>query len=130
MNQEIENTTLKNLEVTFDYVPSTPKVRIFGTKENPLFVAKDVCDVLGLTNVSKASKSLKDSQKGITSSHTLGGEQNLLYVTESGLYRLIFKSRKPEAEAFCDWICEEVLPSIRKNGFYGNIPPDGMMPVP
>ncbi len=94
------------------------QVRIFGTHEKPLFVAKDVCDVLGLGNPSKALLGLDDDEKGITTSNTPGGNQEMLVVTESGLYSLIFKSRKPEAKAFKRWVTSEVLPAIRRHGRY------------
>jgi len=93
-------------------------VRVVGTPEAPEWIAKDVCEVLGLSNVSKALLDLEDDEKGITSGYTLGGEQQLLTVTEAGLYRLIFRSRKPEAKAFRRWVTHEVLPKIRQTGSY------------
>jgi anti-repressor protein len=84
----------------------------------PWFVAKDVCEVLDLGDVSKAVSRLPQSMKGTNSILTPGGHQDMLIVTEAGLYKLIFTSRKPEAEAFTDWVVEEVLPSIRKHGIY------------
>ena len=61
------------------------------------FVAKDVCDRLGLTNSRKALKPLDDDEKGVTSSYTPGGVQRVSIVNESGLYSLVFQSRKPDA---------------------------------
>lgn len=84
----------------------------------PWFVATDVCRILGLTNTSKAVSSLEDDEKGVTNSYTLGGEQEMLTVSESGLYALIFRSRKPAAKAFRKWVTSEVLPAIRKTGRY------------
>jgi prophage antirepressor-like protein len=86
--------------------------------EEPWFVAKDVCEVLELTDVSKAVNRLDEDEKGTTIIPTLGGNQNLLTVNESGLYSLILTSRKPEAKQFKRWITHEVLPSIRKTGQY------------
>ncbi|WP_299414817.1 BRO family protein [Acaryochloris sp. IP29b_bin.148] len=94
------------------------QIRIGGTWDNPLFVLADVCKVLGLSNPSKVAQTLRDNQKGITTGYTLGGEQQLLTITESGLYQVIFQSRKPIAEAFQDWVTAEVLPVIRKTGRY------------
>jgi len=91
-------------------------VRVFGTADEPLFVAADVCGILELANVSQAVAALEDDEKGICSADTLGGPQKALCVTESGLYALIFKSRKPEAKAFRKWVTSEVLPAIRKTG--------------
>lgn len=84
----------------------------------PWFVAKDVCEALELDNVSRAVERLDDDEKGITSIHTLGGEQDMLTVNEPGLYTLILGSRKPEAKAFKRWVTHEVLPAIRKTGRY------------
>lgn len=94
------------------------KIRIELINNEPWFVAKDVCELLEHTNTSKALSSLSDSQKGITTGYTLGGNQELLIINESGLYRLIFNSRKPQAEKFTEWVTGEVLPSIRKTGSY------------
>jgi prophage antirepressor-like protein len=75
-------------------------------------VAVDVCNALGLNNVSMAvngnkktnNKGLRNFEKGIIKHDTLGGEQELLIVSEPGIYRLVFKSRKQEAESFQDWV--------------------------
>ena len=84
------------------------------------FIGQDVCRALGITNTSKALAAIPDDEKGITKSYTLGGgPQDLLYVTEAGLYRLIFRSNKPAAERVRKWVFGEVLPSIRKTGGYG-----------
>jgi hypothetical protein len=61
---------------------------------------------------------LKDYEKGVANTDTLGGDQEMVIISESGLYRLIMTSRKPQAEPFQDWVCQEVLPSIRKTGKY------------
>ena len=81
-----------------------------------LFRLSDVADILGLTNAYRQVS----GRKGVHSVTTLtqGGKQNIIYISESNLYRIIFKSRKDEAEKFQDWVFEEVLPSIRKTGKY------------
>lgn len=94
-------------------------VRVVGTAENPLFVAADVCDILDIQNSRDTlAKSLDDDEKGVANIYTLGGTQTLSCVTESGLYALIFKSRKAEAIRFRRWVTGEVLPALRKHGFY------------
>ena len=85
----------------------------------PWFVAKDVCDILELTNPSKAVLGLDEDEKGVTKGYTLGGEQDLIIINESGLYNLIFRSNKPQAKVFRKWVTSEVLPAIRKQGHYG-----------
>lgn len=93
-------------------------VRIITKDGEPWFVAKDVCDALGLENSRKAVSSLEDDEKGVTISDTLGGKQELTTVNEPGLYSLILRSRKPEAKVFKHWVTHRVLPSIRKTGAY------------
>lgn len=91
------------------------------------WVAGDICRVLGLGNVSLAvngnegggNVGLDEDEKGILNQYTVDrGIQPMLCVNESGLYSLIFKSRKPEAKRFKRWVTSEVLPSIRRYGYY------------
>ncbi|MCC5637786.1 hypothetical protein LC593_18455 [Nostoc sp. CHAB 5844] len=96
------------------------QVRFVGTAENPEWVAADVCACLAIraSGISEALASLEDDEMGNGNVVTPGGKQKMLTVTESGLYRLIFKSRKPVAKRFQRWVFHEVLPSIRKTGSY------------
>jgi prophage antirepressor-like protein len=94
------------------------RLRFVGTPEKPEWVAVDVCDILEIANVSQALSGFDEDEKGIHCVYTIAGKQNLLTVYEPGLYRLIFKSRKPEAKRFRKWVFGEVLPSIRKHGIY------------
>jgi prophage antirepressor-like protein len=85
----------------------------------PWFVAKDVCDILEIQNSRDTlAKLLPESEKGVDSIYTLGGNQSVQIVNEPGLYRLIFQSRKPEAEQFKTWVFNNVLPQIRQTGFF------------
>ena len=93
-------------------------VRVAGTPETPLFVAADVCRVLGIKQTANAVRRFTDTEKGVFQIHTLGGEQEMVVVTEKGLDRLIFRSDKRAARKFQDWVFGEVLPSIRKTGRY------------
>lgn len=99
------------------------QVRTIVQNGEPWFVAKDICDILELGNVSQALSTLDSDEKmTITNndSHSgeRGGAQSYLAVNESGLYTLVFKSRKPQAQAFRKWVTSEVLPIIRKTGQY------------
>lgn len=99
------------------------QVRIHQDEKGMLwFVAKDVCDILGIANASDSVATLDEDERGsiaITDGTSpLGGNPNMLIVSESGLYALIFRSRKPEAKSFRKWVTSEVLPSIRKTGSY------------
>ena len=89
-------------------------VRIVVRNGEPWFVASDVAEALGYRSPKDAAASLGDHQKGSGLVRTPGGEQRLTIINESGLYRLVLRSRKPEAEKFSDWVTGEVLPSIRK----------------
>lgn len=89
------------------------------TKDNePWFVAKDICDVLGLTNSRVAVGPLDEDEKGVSKVYTPSGEQEMCVINESGLYALVIRSNKPNARKFRKWITSEVLPSIRKTGKY------------
>ncbi|TCK39673.1 BRO family protein [Paraburkholderia sp. BL8N3] len=92
---------------------------IDGADGEPWFVASDVCAALDIGNTSMALMPLDDDEKGVSSIDTPGGRQEVRTVSESGLYSLVMRSRKPEAKLFKRWITHEVLPSIRKTGAYG-----------
>ena len=94
------------------------EIRTLVIKGEPWFVAKDVCDALALGDTSKVISRLDDDEKGVVSTDTLGGKQEMNIINEFGLYRLILESRKPEAEEFKRWIIHEVLPALRKYGRY------------
>lgn len=86
---------------------------------NPWFVAKDVCQILGIANHKDAVSRLDDDERdGVGITDPIGRQQTVTAVSESGLYALIFQSRKPEARKFRKWVTSEVLPSIRKTGMY------------
>lgn len=104
------------------------EVRFVGTPDDPEWVAKDVCDVLGINNPSQALSDFDDDEKGITEIDTLGGRQKVLTVTEPGLYKLVTRSQKPNAKGFSRWVFKEVLPSIRRTGSYSLRPTPGEYP--
>lgn len=94
------------------------EVRTVTINDQPYFVAKDVCDVLEITNPSKAVENLDEDERLLSLMVISGQNRDVLCVNESGLYHLIFKSRKPQAKAFRKWVTAEVLPAIRKTGSY------------
>ena len=102
----------------FTYQSSAVRV-IRGEDGEPWFVAADVCAMLGYVN---PAKSITDHcvTKGITKRYTLtdGGKQELAYINEANLNRLILRSHKPEAVRISDWLVEDVLPTLRKTGTY------------
>ena len=95
-------------------------IRIEGTENKPLFCASDVCKALGFSNPWKAVGDHVDDDD-LTKCEVIdsqGRNQNTNFVTESGLYALIFGSKLPRAKEFKQWVTSEVLPSIRQDGGY------------
>lgn len=93
-------------------------VRVVGTAEQPWFVAQDVCIALDIKETHRAIAGLDEDEKGRHTVTTLGGPQEMSTVNESGLYSLIFRSRKEQARVFRKWVTSEVLPALRKTGSY------------
>ena len=104
------------------------RVRVIMRCSDPWFVAKDACDCLDLANSRDAVSRLDDDEKGVGKVDTLGGSQDMMLISESGLYTLIMRSNKPEAKAFKRWVTHEVLPSIRKTGSYSVAQPTLAIP--
>ena len=84
----------------------------------PWFVAKDVCDSLGIGKYRDALSRLDDDERGSVLVDTPGGPQTVGTVSEAGFYKLVMRSRKPEAKAFQRWVTHEVLPAIHRTGGY------------
>ena len=94
------------------------EVRVSFVDDEPWFCLSDICKILEISNHKDVRNRLSEKGVGIIDTLTKGGKQGLLYVNESNLYKIIFQSKKPNAEKFTDWITEEVIPSIRKTGTY------------
>lgn len=111
-----------NNELKNNFLFETKEVRTILRGSEVWFVAKDVCDVLELNNVTQALTRLDDDEKNtIILNEGIGNpEKNI--INESGLYSLILSSRKPQAKQFKKWVTNEVIPSIRKTGSYTNQP--------
>lgn len=108
--------TATNTPAVFNF--DSHAVRTLLLDDAPWFVAADVCAALTLTNSRMVLERLDDDEKGVSSTDTPGGKQELAVINESGLYNLILGSRKPEAKRFKKWVTSEVLPAIRKTGRY------------
>lgn len=93
-------------------------VRIMEKDGEPYFCLSDICRILDIKNVSDCKTRLKPDGAIVSDVQTNGGVQKATFINEGNLYRVIFQSKKPEAEKFTDWITEEVIPSVRKNGAY------------
>ena len=93
------------------------EIVIKGDVNNPLFRASDIGVILEISTIRSVIRDFDNSEKVVHSMHTLGGTQEVSFLTEKGLYKVLFKSRKPIAEKFQNWVCE-VIKEIRLNGIY------------
>jgi prophage antirepressor-like protein len=120
------SSLINTIDETISFNEET--IRVVGTYEQPLFVASDICKVLGIANVTDTLKSLPEKWKQLgdleISEVTFSGKNGLRKtqtyncITEAGLYRIIMRSNKPIAKKFQEVVCEEILPSLRKKGEY------------
>jgi anti-repressor protein len=94
------------------------EVRTVQKGSEILWILKDVCGILGIEKYRDAATRLDDDEREPVLVDTLGGRQEMIAVTESGLYSIILLSRKPEAKKFKRWVTHEVLPTIRRHGAY------------
>lgn len=100
----------------FDF--KSKEVRVLNIDSKPWFIAKDICSILEIKNVSEALSRLDRDEKDLILTESLGGKQETNIISESGMYTLVLTSRKPEAKPFRKWVTSEVLPSIRETGKY------------
>ena len=101
------------IQKVFNFNPANQQIRVEVINGEAWFVAKDVCDALGIKNSRDAVFNvLDDDEKGVAKIYTLGGNQKMTVINESGVYNLIFRSNKPQARAFRKWVTSEVLPTI------------------
>ena len=102
-----------------NYQFHTHQLRIVPDEKGaPWFIAKDICDILGYGNGARSIDDLC-RKEGIKTTYIPNLSNNYKLIDEGNLYRLIIKSTKPESQPFESWVCDEVLPSIRKSGRYG-----------
>lgn len=95
------------------------EIRTVEINNEPYFNNSDICRILEIGNPSQALKRL--NKDGVISNEvidSLGRKQEMKFISESNFYKLVFQSKKKEAEAFTDWVTSEVLPTIRKHGAY------------
>ena len=125
-----ELVTVDEAQAAASTISTEPNVYVFenavvrtdrASDGEPLFCAKDVCDILGYANARDAVRQHTDSNYDVVKCDIidkLGRKQSMTFVNESGLYALIFGSKLESAKAFKRWVTSEVLPSIRKTGAY------------
>lgn len=98
---------------------NTKDIRVIERDGQPWFLASDVCKALEIANGRDTVRDFPDEEKdAVGIADTIGRTQQMTVISESGLYRLIFQSRKKESEKFKTWVVNEVLPQIRKTGSY------------
>ena len=114
--------------LVFTFPETAQHVRSVMIDTEPWWVARDVCAVLDIRNVADALSSLDEDEKGVATTDTPGGPQQMAIINEPGLYSLILRSRKPQAKAFKRWITHEVIPSIRRTGSYSVEPAAPALP--
>ena len=121
-------STLPSVSGTFTFPVTKQKVRTVWHEGNVWFVAKDVAECLAYTNPLKA---VRDHCKGVNETFipSAGGRQLIKIILESDVYRLVMRSKLPAAEQVQTWVCEEVLPAIRKTGGYGVVVPAPSAPA-
>lgn len=107
------------------------QLRVVKDDERTLwFVAKDICDVLELSDVNKSVANLDDDEKLVRKIFVSGQKRDVITVSEAGLYSLVLRSNKPEARKFKRWVTHEVIPSIRKTGQYSLKSKGKKLPLP
>ena len=119
VTSEILPSIRKNEQIMLFEHPQFGQIRAIIINNEPWFVGKDIAERLGYSNPRKAiSDHIDEDDKGVTKCYTLGGQQELTIINESGLYSLVLRSNLLTAKQFKKWVTSEVLPSIRKHGAY------------
>jgi prophage antirepressor-like protein len=103
----------------FQFSSEKHEVRSLLLKDEPWLVAKDVCEILGLSDTNMALRNLDDDEKLTQKIFGSGQSRKMWLINESGFFALVLRSNKPEAKSFRKWVTSEVLPAIRKKGYYG-----------
>ena len=90
---------------------------IKGTYSDPLFRASDIGEILEMSNIRVTIQNYDDTERHVSTAYTSTGPKQVTFLTEKGLYKVLFKSRKPIAEKFQNWVCQ-VIKEIRLSGVY------------
>lgn len=106
-------------QLALNFTFADVQIRTITTAVNEIwFVLKDVCDALGIANSRNVFNRLDEDEKGVHLIDTLGGMQSMQVVNEPGLYNVILRSDSEKTKPFRHWVTHDVLPSIRKQGYY------------
>lgn len=101
----------------------------FNDQGDAFFVAKDICDALDLDHLKVLERIPEWGQGVPLKGGPLDGHQMLKSLTEAGVYWIVLRSKKPEAEPFQRWVCQEVLPALRREGLYSLAGPGDRMKI-
>ena len=108
---------INSIDETFKF--ENKEIRVLGNYHEPLFVAKDICNILELSNVTESLRNIPEKWKCSEILNTLTrGKQTMIILKEPAVYQLIMRSNKPIAQKFQEVVCEEILPTLRKKGEY------------
>ena len=107
---------MQNNIINFDF--NNNQVRTQLLNNEPYFCLKDICNILEIKQSKDTIRRLDEKGAIFSSTLTNGGIQNIYFINEPNLYRVIFRSNNPEAKHFQDWVFNEVLPTLRKTGTY------------
>ncbi len=113
---KINGVTMHKALTIFNYQNNQIRTKLINNE--PYFCGLDVCKILGIKNNRDTITRLHDGVVIADTTDSLGRQQSVSYINEPNLYKVAFQSRKPTAEPFVNWVCKEVLPSIRKTGAY------------
>ena len=111
---------MQNATSIYNFNNHKIRTKLFDGKIH--FCGKDVCEAISIKNSKDTMSRLKEGVV-ITDLPTVGGVQQAKFINEPNLYKIVLQSRKPQAEPFVNWVCSEVLPSIRQTGGY--VAPNG-----
>ena len=105
---------INTIDQTFNFNSNT--IRVVGNYNEPWFVAKDICNILELSNITNALRNIREKWMSLQNVKSSYNTQNICIISEPAVYKLIMRSNKEIAEKFQEYVCEEILPSIRKTG--------------
>jgi prophage antirepressor-like protein len=105
--------------MTFSFTPQAPDIRaIMDNNGKEWFVAADICEILGLGNVSMACQNLEDDEKLVSKVLISGQSREVNLISLSGVILLTSRSNKPQAKTFSKWIRNDLIPNLFKQGYY------------
>ena len=107
---------INQIDETFKF--ENKEIRVFGSYNEPWFVAKDICDILELSNITNALRNIPEKWMTLQNVKSSYNSQNMIMLSEPAVYNFIMRSNKPIAKKFQEVVCEQILPSLRKKGEY------------